>query len=729
MTLRRRLLLLVLSLVIPASLASASATYIAWSGGQYQARRTLQSTTRAVALMIDHRFSGMVKLLQALATSPFLTDGNLAAFRQQAIDAVHEKDIWVVLTAPSAQQLVNTLRPFGEPLPVHPYPDNVRKVIESRQPVISNLFIGPITAQYTIAVNVPVIRNDKVLYILGMGLRPTVLAKVLLDQNLPASWGVTIFDHDNTIAVRTRSPERFVGQPVSFALNQQLRQHNEGLFEHPNREGTLVVAAYSHAPRSGWGVIIGVPRTELMSSLNLSVTLVLAIGLALISMGLVFATVAARRIAGPIAALIGPAAALGRGETVPMIRHGLREVDEVAAALAAASALLQQRLDERNRAETALHRAKIEAEENNRAKSRFLAAASHDLRQPLMAANLFFESLTQRLPAESQGSEVQYLRKSLAAMNELLEVLFDLSQVDTGKIQVHDRDFPLGPLLDDLADAWMAMAGARGLDFRAIPARVMVHSDPALIKRILRNLLDNALKFTETGGILLGCRRRGRDIAIQVWDTGIGIPAAKLTQIFEEFYQVGNPGRDRNNGLGLGLSIVDRLARVLGHPVRVRSVEGRGSLFEIRLPLVTLPPADPRRLSRPLATGVPQWRGRVVVIDNDTLVLAGLKAIFEVWGCPTIIVTGPQAAWDELCRCPEPPVALILADHGLAEVGTGGDAILWLRARLGWPVPGVIMTGEAIDTLTEICGHSGFGLIQKPVTANRLLETLRAWIP
>ena len=180
---------------------------------------------------------------------------------------------------------------------------------------------------------------------------------------------------------------------------------------------------------------------------------------------------------------------------------------------------------------------------------------------------------------------VGHLRQSLTALTELLELLFDLSQVDTGKMPINRCDFPLETVLADLADAWSALADARGIGFRAVPVRVVVHSDPALVKRILRNLLDNAVKFTASGRILLGCRRHGGEIAVQVWDTGIGIPADKLSQVFEEFYQVGNPGRDRHYGLGLGLSIVDRLARLLGHPVGVRSVEGRGSMFEIRLPL------------------------------------------------------------------------------------------------------------------------------------------------
>ncbi len=732
MTLRRRLFLLVMSLVVPAILASASAAYVAWFGERSQAERTLQSTARAVALMVDHRFAGIIKLLYALATSPYLTDGNLAAFQQQALDALHEEDIWVMLLTPSAQQLVNTLRPFGTPLPAHPFPENVQNVIEHRQPVISNLFFGPISNQYTISVHIPVIRNGKVIYVLVMGLLPIVLERVLRDQLLPESWGLTIFDHRNIIAARTRSPERYVGQPVSFELNQQLEVHDHGLLEHRNREGIPVLSAYCRSPRFGWGIIIGVPRTELMASFKTSVVLVLAIGIILISAGLLVARAAARRIARPISALVEPAAALGRGEAVPMMHYGLREVDEVATALRAAGALLQQRQNERDQAEFALRQAKLVAEDSNKAKSRFLAAASHDLRQPLMAANLFFETLTHRLSPNLQGTEVQHLRQSLTAMNELLEVLLDLSRVDTGTIQITCRDFSLKPLLTELADAWTAMADSRGIGFRAVPANAVVHSDPALVKRILRNLLDNAIKFTVTGRVLLGCRRCGREIAIQVWDTGIGISADKVSQVFEEFYQIGNPGRNRHNGLGLGLSIVDRLARLLGHRVIVRSVEGRGTMFEIRLPLGKPEPTDTPKtaLARSFASqcwvGSQRWQGRVVAIDDDSLVLAGLAALFEVWECSAITAASVEAAWDALCRCPEPVPRLLLVDYRLAEGGSGLEAIAWLQDRLGWPVPGVVMTGESSDTLGDRCRQHGLRLIQKPVTASRLREVLAA---
>jgi signal transduction histidine kinase len=730
MTLRRRLLLLVMSLLIPAILASASTAYVAWSGERSQAERSLQGTARAVALVVDRQLAGMVCLLQGLATSPSLTDGNLAAFRQQALGAIHNDGVWLVLMASSAQQLVNTLRPFGATLPSHPFPDNVRKVFETGQPVISDLFLGPVSGEYTVAVDVPVIRDGKVIYDLAMGLLPTVLTGALRDQRLPDSWRAVIFDRQNLIVARTHAQEQFVGQPLTPALRRQLSLHDEGIFENRSLEGVPMLAAYSRSPDSGWGVVIGVPRSELMASFRTSVMLVLGIGLALILAGLLLAGMVARRIARPISALVEPAAALGRGQAVPVTHYGLREVDEVAAALRAAGVLLQQRLDEREQAEAALRQAKLVAEDSNRAKSRFLAAASHDLRQPLMAANLFFESLTQRLAPDQQGSTVDHLRQALTAMTELLDVLLDLSQVDTGKTQINRRDFLLEPLLADLADAWTAMAGSRGIGFRAVPARVVVHSDPALVKRILRNLLDNAVKFTESGRVLLGCRRRGGEIAIQVWDTGVGIPADKGSQIFEEFYQVGNPGRDRRGGLGLGLSIVDRLARLLGHPVSVCSREGHGSMFELRLPLgrsgaaVTAGSAVPSWEPVSEASGDSGWPGRVVVIDDDSLVLAGLKALLEVWGCPAIIVASQEAAWEALCRDPEPVPLLILVDYRLAGVETGLEAIAWLRDRLGRPVPGVVMSGESSAPLAEMCRQRGLHLVHKPVTASRLREAL-----
>ncbi|MEI7608471.1 MAG: PAS domain S-box protein, partial [Rhodospirillaceae bacterium] len=241
---------------------------------------------------------------------------------------------------------------------------------------------------------------------------------------------------------------------------------------------------------------------------------------------------------------------------------------------------MMEDITERRRTEAALAEAKLAAEQSSRAKTGFLAATSHDLRQPLMAANLFLESLLRRFTGDDRPPpELERVRQALAAMTEMLDVLLDLSQLETGIVRAERRPIALGRLLADLARTWSEVAAARGLELRAVPTSAIVDTDPVLLKRILRNLLDNAVKYTAGGRILLGCRRGGGEVRVQVVDTGVGIPADKLEAIFGEFYQIDNPNRDRARGLGMGLSIVDRLAAALASRLAVRSRPGHGSCF------------------------------------------------------------------------------------------------------------------------------------------------------
>ncbi len=232
-----------------------------------------------------------------------------------------------------------------------------------------------------------------------------------------------------------------------------------------------------------------------------------------------------------------------------------------------------------------LRAAAEEAERANRAKSHFLAAASHDLRQPMQALRLFVDLLTYRLAGTPDAKVVGLASTALASSEGLLHALLDVSKLDAGTVQVAAQPVELGELVTGLLEETAGSARQRGLHLSGLPCGYRVMSDPVLLQRILRNLLHNALRYTERGRILVGCRRDGARVRIEVWDTGMGIPADKLDQVFEDFYQLGNPERDQTNGLGLGLAIVRRVARLLGHEVAVRSWPGRGTVFTVTVPL------------------------------------------------------------------------------------------------------------------------------------------------
>ncbi len=242
--------------------------------------------------------------------------------------------------------------------------------------------------------------------------------------------------------------------------------------------------------------------------------------------------------------------------------------------------------DALKRSEERMRQAVLEAQSANDSKSRFLAAASHDLRQPLQALRLFLDLLDTRVTEPKDRRILTGASEALAAGEEVLRNYLDVSVLEAGILAPTVTDMPLQPVLNDLMREFAPEAQAKGLTLRMVGTNCVVRSDAALLQRLLSNLVSNAIRYTDTGGVLLGCRRQGDALRIEVWDTGIGIAADKLDAVFEDFYQVGNSERDRTRGLGLGLSVVDRAARLLRHEVSARSREGLGSVFSVMLPLV-----------------------------------------------------------------------------------------------------------------------------------------------
>ncbi len=265
------------------------------------------------------------------------------------------------------------------------------------------------------------------------------------------------------------------------------------------------------------------------------------------------------------------------------VRRQLTEILRMAETIERANATLEQQVRERT---AELHAAKSAAEQAHLAKSRFLAHASHDLQQPLQAIGMF-TGLLERQPQSAKAAVLLTdLKAAQRSMRDLLNAILDISKLESGAVTPKPADLPLSPLLDQLEAEFAGLAEAKGLRLRAVPTDAVVRSDPALLERILRNLIANAIRYTETGGVLVGCRTRGDRLWIEVYDTGRGIAEPDRKRIFQEFVQLDRADRDRSEGIGLGLAIVDRLARLLEHPLTVRSVEGRGTVFTVGVPLV-----------------------------------------------------------------------------------------------------------------------------------------------
>jgi PAS domain S-box-containing protein len=325
----------------------------------------------------------------------------------------------------------------------------------------------------------------------------------------------------------------------------------------------------------------------------------------------------------------------------------------------------------RKRAEAALMDAQREAERANRAKSRFLAAAGHDLSQPLQAIAMFAAALRSSAADRESREAIEAIRQSLRSADELLNALLEVARLDAGTLTPQPKVFMVYDILERVEAGHAAQAREKGLKFRTAPCTLPVLSDPALLGRILSNLVSNAIRYTERGKVLIGCRRRGQMLRIEVWDTGIGIPESKWGAIFEEFYQIGNPERDRKRGLGLGLAIVDRLAKLLGHGIELRSWVGRGSMFAVVVPIGA--PELLRR--RGAAAPEEEVSGAVVVvIDDEPMQREGMRRALGAWGCSVVPAASAEEALTQLVGSGRKP-DVIIADYRLADGATGAQAI------------------------------------------------------
>jgi PAS domain S-box-containing protein len=372
--------------------------------------------------------------------------------------------------------------------------------------------------------------------------------------------------------------------------------------------------------------------------------------------------------------------------------------------------------------EAAQRAAKEVAERATLAKSKFLAAASHDLRQPLQALILFAAMLNGHVQSPRGRQALVHLERGLDTLKSLLDSLLDVSKLDAGMVKPEITAFPIAALLDEIAVSYAPRAAGQGLEWQVEPCATTVRSDRTLLGRLLRNLVENALRYTERGHIRITCHRVENRLRLAVEDTGIGIPPEHLERIFEEFHQVGNVARDRAQGLGLGLAIVRRLADLLGHRIEVRSHPGAGSTFSIELPLG---PAEPARLSVPEESFPSQdGRGRLaVVVDDDALVLESLQALLTEWGYEVLTAADVEQAVAQIRERSRRP-DIVIADYRLAEGHTGIEAVLAVRALFEHLIPGLILTGETDLEFQRAAAGQGLGIAHKPVTPRQLGRVL-----
>lgn len=359
------------------------------------------------------------------------------------------------------------------------------------------------------------------------------------------------------------------------------------------------------------------------------------------------------------------------------------------------------------------------AERANAEKSRFLAAASHDLRQPLHAQGLFLEVLQSTPLSVSQRELVQSISSAANATTEMLHTLLDYSRIEAGVIAPQMRDFRLQTLLSKIENELAPQANLKGLVYRSPESHDVVHSDPALIELIIRNLVSNAIRYTHQGGVLILTRKKQGHLSLEVWDTGIGIDESDFDEIYKEFQQLGNSERDRQKGLGLGLSIVQKMVQILGLELQLASSPGKGSVFKLRLPSAFVTILDDEAFPDQVETR--QLRARILIVDDDATVRQAMFTLLAEWGCHCDLAANVDDAI-ALAKMAAPD--LIISDYRLREYCKGTEVIQAVRDACGIAIPAILVTGDTAPVRLREASASSLPLLHKPVSPSKLYAQL-----
>jgi signal transduction histidine kinase len=489
-------------------------------------------------------------------------------------------------------------------------------------------------------------------------------------------------------------------------------------------QGRRVLSAHANIVPPGWLMFVELPLEEAYAPVYASLLVAALVLLAGLLLAVISSFVLARRMVTPIRALQAGAARIGAGALDHRIEIATgdeletlgAQFNSMASRLQQSYATLEHKVDERTH----------QLREANLAKSRFLAAASHDLRQPLHALGLFVAQLRDNVaPRENGaiGAIIARIEAAVTAMNELFVALLDISKLDAEVLKPSLTAFPVQALIQRLETTFGEAAREKALRLRAVPSAAWVRSDAILLERIMLNLVANAVRYTQTGGVVLGARRRGGMLRLELWDSGPGIPEDQLRNIFTEFYQITGAQRNDTGGLGLGLAIVKRLCGLLDHRIEVRSSIGRGSCFSILVPLAESRPQFVQPVAAVQLIEDPCKGKLVVVLDDDPMVLEGMRGLLVGWGCRAVTADGDGAALTALAQHAEMP-DLIISDYRLAAGKTGFAAVARLRGVLGADIPAFLISGDTAPERLREATASGFRLLHKPVPPHALRAML-----
>jgi len=726
---RAHVLLLVVASVLPILIFSGVMAYVFWWQQRAAFEQSYLERVRALSIALDLRQNATLAALRAMADSRRLDTGALREFLDDARDVVAAQRIWsaVVLADATGRRLLDT-RPGGDGKGANLAADPLFQLVQrTGRPAISPLVKAPgAEGGYTTCFAVPVIRGGVLRYVLIAEIDQAEWLRFMAFYPVAPDATLTLLDQNGIIIARTLHNERWVGRPPSATLARKSRELPAATYQGPGLEGQWFYTAHSRNATSGWTVATGVPAERVEAQLRASLATVAAGGLAAALLAVALALLLGRRIARPIAGLAELAGSFAREDTrvKPAPASKLREVDEVAGALAEASTRLERRAHERDEALRKERTARAEAEVANRAKDSFLAMLGHELRNPLSAirAALGLLEVAGRDPQTAARAR-EVIGRQVNQLVTVVEELLDIARVTTGKMLLDRRPVDLGELAQQTVQSLRVAGRLIRHEVTVETETAWLYGDPGRLTQVLTNLLVNALKYTPEGGrIEVRVASEADTVVLTVTDTGDGIPPALLERIFDLFVRGDQVLGRTGSGLGIGLTLVRRLAELHGGSVQATSAgPGRGSAFTVRLPGIAAP-AERQQPVEPIRS----VRGprRVLIVEDNADSRTMLHAMLELWGHEVHEAADGEHGLERAVAV-RPDIALI--DVGLPGLD-GYELARQIRASVGGvhiflvAVPGY---GEPDDI--RRARDAGFDShLAKPVDVKTLADILGA---
>jgi signal transduction histidine kinase/ActR/RegA family two-component response regulator len=727
LSLSTRLILLLLVAVVP---AVSVEVYNDWrlrlERGE-ELRRTATAQADMLSGEMQRIVTGMEQLLVAAANAPEALREDAAcdaymARLQQAFEFVSS----IGVAGPDGQ--VRCLNePFERGKASNADRRHFRVAMETGRFAIGDLFVGRVTGNKVFGFAYPVkdARTGQVSAVVFASLKFSWLAGQFARKPLPAGTLVVLADTHGRIITNLPGPDRS-GTLLPASWLQLLKGASPGIAEKEpeplfdTRDQILAYVPQGVAPE-GISILVGLDRDRALREINAASVRSKAVAVLALLTGLLLTLLLVRLfIQRPLAAILDVVHAVQAGNLAARtgVLRTRSEIDRIAAALDHLLDEIGRRIREKQAVEDQLRAARDEAVRISAAKTEFLASASHDLRQPLQTLALIAQVLARPLPPGQQARSAQIVSRAVSHLGAMVETLVDVAQLDSGRIVPRMQPVHLASILSTIHNEFIAIAAEKGVEFTLMRCDGWVYSDPTLLSRILRNLVSNAIKFTPTGGrVTLHCSRGARGLVLAVEDTGVGIPADKQREIFEEFRQLDNPERDRRKGIGLGLAIVDKLARLLDHPLAVESAQGAGATF-----MVTVQPCESGiEQSRPAVEAYLRISASILVVEDDVLVAEATAAVLSSWGAAVTLASDVPDAIEQLATA---RFDAVLCDFRLPS-GSGLDVLRFARSRASGTLC-VLITGEAPWNVDTIAAQDGIPVLRKPVSPADFVRALQS---